>query len=217
MTCAMNIELGAYVLHALEQDEADAVTRHLGQCALCQAELRELEFTASLLSLLSAEDLEQFEQGLSGPGTDADDVPPRTRRRGRGHRAPLLLVAAVLAAATAFVPRTLVHHDAPPPASVVRAADPATHVRAAVSVRAQQGGTRLHLSLVGAYPKGWCALVAHSRDGRSDTAATWRADAGGTADVTGTTAIPADRLRELDVVTDTGAVLVTIPMPGPDS
>ena len=56
------------------------------------------------------------------------------------------------------------------------------------------------------------AEVAHSRDGRIDTAATWRADSKGTAEVAGTTAIPTSRLSELDVVTDSGRVLVRIPV-----
>ncbi len=205
MTCAMNVELGAYVLHALEEHEAAAVEHHLDGCDLCMAELHELEFTASLLSLLSAEDLAEFERHSLPPEHDV-------RRPPRRHRAVPLLVAAVLAAATALVPRTFVHHESGPSASVVRALDPTTHVRAAVSLGSQPDGTRLHLSLTGAYPKGWCSLVAHSRDGRSDTAATWRASAGGTADVDGMTAIPIDRLTELDVVTDTGAVLVSIPV-----
>jgi hypothetical protein len=210
MTCVMNVELGAYVLHALERDEAAAVERHLDGCDECQAELHELEFTASLLSLLSAEDLAAFESDAAATGH-------AVRRRPRRHRAVPLLVAAVLATATAVAPRVFDHHDAAPGTSVVHALDPTTHVSAAVSLGRGQDGTRLHLSLAGAYPRGWCSLVAHSLDGRIDTAATWRASAGGTADVDGTTAIPVDRLSELDVVTDTGTVLVSIPITGPQT
>lgn len=208
MTCVMNVEIGAYVLHALEEDEALALERHVAGCPQCQEELRELEFTASLLSLLSAEDLRQFE-AVPGPGGDRPVVPPASRR----HRAFLPLVAAALVAAMSLSPRAFDHPAPTTQATVVRAADPTTHVRASVSVAGQADGTRLHLSLVGAYPKDWCSLVAHSRGGRTDTAATWRADAQGTADVAGMTGIPAENLSELDVVTDTGVVLVTIPIP----
>ncbi|MBO0846224.1 MAG: hypothetical protein J2P22_12505, partial [Nocardioides sp.] len=97
-------------------------------------------------------------------------------------------------------------------ATVLHAANPATRVRAAVTLASQNTGTHLDLSLSGAYPGDWCSLVARARDGQTDTAATWRADAQGTAHVAGTTAIPASRLRELDVVTDTGSVLVRIPV-----
>jgi hypothetical protein len=123
-----------------------------------------------------------------------------------------MLVAAVLAVATAVLPRAFEHHEPGLRASVVSAVDPTTHVHATVAVAPAPDGTRLHLTLAGAYPKGWCSLVAHSRDGHADTAATWRADAQGGADVAGTTAIPVDRLDQLDVVSDTGAVLVAIPM-----
>ncbi|HEY3528978.1 MAG TPA: zf-HC2 domain-containing protein [Nocardioides sp.] len=209
MTCAMNVELGAYVLHALEQDEAEAVEQHLEGCDQCQEELRELEFTASLLSLLSAEDLARFEDTASEREAERHDVPPSRKV----HRPLLLLAAAVLTVATALVPRTFEDHHTPTAATVVHAVDPATRVRAAVSVSARPDGTQLRLGLTGAYPKGWCSLVARSSDGHQDIAATWRADARGSADVDGMTAIPADRLSELDVVTDTGAVLVAIPMP----
>lgn len=206
MTCAMSVELGAFALHALDADEADAVQRHLGECPLCQAELRELEFTASLLSLLTADDLDQLSGQAAKPG--------RVRRLARRHRAVLPLVAAVLAVATALMPRAFDHHDRTPAASVLTVADPTTHVRAAVSVHPTSDGSRVHLTLTGAYPQGWCSLVAKSRDGQQDTAATWRADTRGSADVAGMTAIPAQHLSELDVVTGTGVVLVTIPVPG---
>jgi hypothetical protein len=205
MTCSMSVELGAFALHALDDEEADAVQRHVGECPLCREELRDLEFTASLLSLLTADDLEQLSGEAGKPG--------RVRRLARRHRAVLPLVAAVLAVATAVMPRAFDHHDQTPVGSVLTVADPTTHVRAAVSVHPASDGSRLHLTLTGAYPQGWCSLVARSRDGQQDTAATWRADARGSADVAGMSAIPAERLSELDVVTGAGVVLVTIPMP----
>jgi hypothetical protein len=74
-------------------------------------------------------------------------------------------------------------------------------------------GTQLHLALDGVYPSGWCSLVAHSRDGQSDTAATWVADRQGAASVYGVTAIPVSQLTELDVLTASGALLVRISLP----
>jgi len=207
-TCQMSVELGAYVLHALEHEEDDEVRRHVAGCDLCQDEVRELSFTASLLSLLTLADLEQL---------DADEAacptPPVARRRRRPSRRAVLAVAAGLVATLSIPAVWKLDHPAPTPtATVIRAADSTTHVAAAVRLVRQDSGTQVHLNLTGAYPQGWCALVAHSRDGRSDTAATWRADADGAADVAGMTAIPATRLSELDVVTDTGRVLVRIPV-----
>lgn len=199
-TCHMSTELGAYVLQALEGDEADLVRRHLDECDACRDEEGELSFTASLLALLQPGDLERL------------DVPeePVARPRRPTRLTVLMVAAALLAAVSVPVARAL---DNPAtPSSVVSATDPATHVRAAVTLASQDDGTRLQLSLSGVYPGGWCSLVARSSDGRTDTAATWRADASGTADVAGTTAIPTNRLSELDVVTDAGRVLVRIPV-----
>jgi hypothetical protein len=209
-TCQMSDELGAYVLHALEHDEDETVRSHVADCDLCQDEVRELSFTASLLSLLTVADLEQLDV------RDADRAEPtasgtRARRHPR-HRITLAVAAALAAALAIPAARALEHPTSAPSPTVIRASDPATDIQAAVTLARQQGGTRVRLSLSGAYPRGWCALVAHSRDGQSDTAATWRADADGTADVAGTTAIPATRLSELDVITDTGRVLVRIPV-----
>lgn len=211
-TCQMSIELGAYVLHALEDDEDEQVRRHVVDCDLCQDEVRDLSFTASLLALLSLEDLAELEQldelGQLGHMEGA----PRAERR-RPRRRILLAAAAVVLTALAIpAARVLDHPASAPSATVIRASDPGTNVTAAVTLARAESGTRVNLSLSGAYPQGWCALVAHSRDGRTDTAATWRADASGTAHVTGTTAIPTTRLSELDVVTDTGRVLVRIPV-----
>ena len=199
-TCHMSTELGAYVLQALEDDEAEQVRRHVGQCELCRDEERELWFTASMLAMLRPEDLHDLE---------VLEEPAAPRRR-PARRTVLLVAAALLAAVSVPAVRALDHPG--PSASVVRATDPATHVRAAVTLAPAKDGTRLQLSLSGVYPRGWCSLVARSRDGRTDTAATWRADATGSADVAGTTAIPTSRLSELDVVTDAGRVLVRIPV-----
>ena len=210
----MNVEIGAYVLHALEEDEALALERHVAGCPQCQEELRDLEFTAlSLLSLLSANEstLWQFD-GRARTGTrDTHAVVPPASPTASGRSCPGCRGTRRRDVGSRPARSTTRHRR--PTATVIQAADPATHVRASVSVAGQADGTRLHLSLVGAYPKGWCSLVAHSRDGRTDTAATWRAELGGTADVAGMTGIPAEDLSELDVVTDTGVVLVTIPIP----
>lgn len=207
-TCQMSVELGAYVLHALEHEEDEQVRRHVAGCDLCQDEVRELSFTASLLSLLTLADLEQLDADETACST-----PPVTRTRRRPSRRAVLAIAAGLVATLSIPAVWRLDHPVPTPAAtVIRAADSTTNVEAAVRLVRQDSGTQVHLNLTGAYPQGWCALVAHARDGRSDTAATWRADADGAADVAGMTAIPTSRLSELDVVTDTGRVLVRIPV-----
>jgi hypothetical protein len=205
-TCQMSDELGAFVLHALEHDEAEEVRRHVAGCDLCQDEVQELSFTVSLLSLLTLEDLEQLDVD-HGPG----DSPPQGGARPGPRRRALLTAAAVGVLALPVV-RMLARPGVSTSAHEIHATDPSTRVEANVTLARQESGTRVSLDLSGAYPSGWCALVARSLDGRTDTAATWRADASGAAHVAGMTAIPSSRLSELDVVTDTGRVLVRIPV-----
>ena len=228
MTCGMEIELPAFVLHALEPEEADAVQIHLGGCGTCRDEVDSLAFTASLLSLLTTQDIERIEEAeradnhtAAGGDAPSSSRGPRIARRAHSHRPPrrrrrtlLAVTAAVLAASSTFgAVRVLQHGDRSSSPAVIQAVAPNTHVSAAVTLSSRGGGSEIHLTLAGAYPTGWCSLVAHARDGRSDTAATWVADAHGAADVTGATAIPTTELSELDVVTDTGRLLVRIPMP----
>jgi hypothetical protein len=213
-TCQMSSELGAYVLHALEHDEDEDVRRHVADCDLCQDEVRELSFTASLLSFLTLADLERIDADEAAAGSPGSHGGSRRRL---GRRTMLAVAAALVATLTIPAARVLEHPAAGPSTHVLSATDPATHVSAAVSLARLDSGTRVDLDLTGAYPTGWCALVARARDGRSDTAATWRADVDGEAHVAGTTAIPTSELKELDVVTDNGRVLVRIPVHHQDS
>jgi anti-sigma factor RsiW len=55
-TCPQTIELGAYVLGALERDERRELERHLEVCPICRMELERLAPLPGLLSRLSADD-----------------------------------------------------------------------------------------------------------------------------------------------------------------
>lgn len=198
----METDLGAYVLDALEPDESDLLERHLDGCPVCQAELSSLAATVSWLALLDPTEVAEL--------TQEDTAPPRRRRRLVTAVASVGLAASVALGAGVALDRS----PAPPAgAAVVRAVDPATHVTAAVAMSTHRSGTELRLTLTGAYPNGWCSLVARSRDGQREVAATWVADPDGTAVVSGQTAIPRDQLSELEVVTDRGQVLVHLPVP----
>jgi hypothetical protein len=201
-SCHMDGELGAYVLRALEPDEAALVESHLSECESCRAEASELSSTASMLSLLRTEDLEEFEDPVAG-----------AERPRRPRRTLMLVVVAALTATTASTTAVLERdHLAPQRPTATQVSGPADAAQATVAMSPLQTATRLHVHLTGVPPDGWCSLVAHSRSGRTETAATWLADDHGTADVTGTTAIPANRLSELVVKTQAGHVLMRIPM-----
>lgn len=208
MSCTMCTYLGAYVLDALEPDEAAAVDAHLRACAPCRDEVWSLAGTASHLAVLSLDDVTEM--------FDPDEPEPVGERRGRAVR----LTAGALVVAAAAVGGLAMLADGPgsagPPA-IVRATDAATHVGASITLTAEDRGTRLHLSLRGAYPHGSCYLIAHARDGRTDTAASWVAGKWGAAEVSGRTSIPASQLSEFDVVTKTGRQLVRIAVPHTDN
>ncbi len=140
------------------------------------------------------------------------------KRSRRPSRPATLLVAAAAAAAIAgaatIASGAFDNAHRSPAVSAIRAVDPATEVSAAVTMTGRTWGTELHLTLSWVAPGQKCSLIAHSRDGRSDVAATWTATYRGTADVPGTTAIPADQLSELDVVAANGKQLVRLVVPG---
>jgi putative zinc finger protein len=137
----------------------------------------------------------------------------RERRRSRLVRVAAVAAALVIAA-FALVGGPLPGDDGgdDPATFTAAASDLRTGVRGSAELTREPWGTRVELSLAGVRPGERCRLVARSAGGRSEVAATWRADYLGTADVPGAVAIPADRLTSLDVVTADDRVLVRMPV-----
>jgi hypothetical protein len=219
VTCELRDYVAAYVLAALEPDEAALVQEHLPTCEACQNELTNLGWIPQLLPLVPVQELERFDDALEAPPPALLErlVRAASREVGtpRGRRATALLGAAALLAAVGTLSTVAgpPHHGTRSQTSTVAALDPRTHVSATVEVAPHDWGTQLNLDLKGAYPNGTCWLVAHADDGRTDTAATWVATPQGSASVPGATAIPADHLTELDVVAANGHQLVRIVLP----
>jgi hypothetical protein len=213
MSCATEEYLGAYVLGALDAREEAWVRTHLATCATCRDSLRELEWLPARLGAVPAQDVEALAvEALAVEPPLLDRVLAASRRDRRVRRRRLVLAAAGVAAA-AVTGITVVAVDDPGPAPVLQVADARTGVTARVGLTPADEGTRLNLQLSGVRPGERCALVARARDGRIETAATWVATYTGTADVPGTTAIPADQLESLDVVTDDGRLLARLTVP----
>ncbi len=214
MSCATEEYLGAYVLGALDAREDTWVRTHLATCATCRDSLRELEWLPARLGAVPAQDVEALAvEALAVEPPLLDRVLDASRRERRVRRRRLVLAAAGVAAAAAVTGITVVAVDDPGPAPVLQVADARTGVTAQVGLTPADEGTRLNLQLRGVRPGERCALVARARDGRTETAATWVATYTGTADVPGTTAIPADQLESLDVVTDDGRLLARLTVP----
>jgi Putative zinc-finger len=140
----------------------------------------------------------------------------RERRRSRRRVRAVGLVAALMLFATAVVGALLLAGDEegmPAPAPLTASAsDLRTGVHGSAELTREPWGTRVEVSLAGVRPGEHCRLVARAAGGRSEVAASWRADYLGTAEVPGAVAIPADRLVSLDVVTADNRVLVRMPV-----
>ena len=199
-TCLMESYLGAYVLDALEPAQTEDVRRHIAGCPACAAPLRSLEWIPGVLAAVPAQEIDAIERP-----TLLDGLLAKARRQRRKRRLVLAAAAAVVAIAGGIVVPSIASNDQPP---VVQATN--GNVHAEVSLTARGEGTALGLKLSGVDPGEHCSLVAHARDGRSETAATWVATYTGTANLSGTTAIPKAQLTTLDVVTDGGRLLVRL-------
>jgi hypothetical protein len=94
---------------------------------------------------------------------------------------------------------------------VAAATDPVTHVSVTVRMIPSDSGTVLALSLHGlhqSYER--CRLVAVSRSGERDTAASWAVGYNGEVEVRGQTALRGAELSALEVVALDGTRLVTV-------
>ncbi|MGW7055485.1 anti-sigma factor [Streptomyces sp. NPDC054887] len=109
-TAELHTLTGAYALHALSAGERAEFERHLEDCAPCAQEVRELTATAARLGLAvtmtpSAALKEQVMRRITTERQDPPKVQqpaPVATARGRRRVLPRLVLAACLAAATAF-------------------------------------------------------------------------------------------------------------------
>lgn len=141
-------ELGAYVLGALEPEEAARVERHLAGCDRCRAELEELGAASALLRTPGA----QADATLDEEPAPADEALARVAAERRRERRRLkatasaggtaLVAVAVLAVALLTTPR-----DGFAPAGSRIALAPSAGVAAAAEVRlsARPWGTQVDL------------------------------------------------------------------------
>ena len=222
MSCTQQTWVGAYVLDALEPEETAKVQRHIADCPFCQDEVVNLSWIPALLRTVRLDDVERLDERVPeeviAPAPVLDRLLATSRRahRARRIRRPVAALLAVVAAATlagaAGAGTAVFTARGGEQPMAIRSTNPHSHVRAAVTLSARSWGTEVRLRLSGVHPGQRCSLIAHSRDGRSDIAATWAASYRGTAEVPGTTAIPLDQLREFDVVTSDGLQIARLVM-----
>ena len=220
-----HIDLGAYALGLLnDQDKAD-FEAHLATCPACMAEMTTLTPVANLLT------------GLDPVEDPADAaIPPAPvdllRRRAQvSQRRRRWQVAAGAAACVAAIGGGLAagiataSGSAPPAAPALAgqlhmASDGSTGASGTVGLVAKAWGTQVTLDLAGVHGPVECQLIAVAKDGRRKIVTGWYVPAPGDGVpghpahlvVQGGTAIPRSDLARFSVVVVGGPTLLTIPV-----
>ena len=209
--------LGVYVLGAVDDGERNLIDVHVETCAECRRELERLMPLPAYLACLAPEDVSRLDDTLRPPAGLLTRlraaVSAEHRRLVRQRVVAVAAVAVTLAAGVAILLQAGERPPAAAPAARAAAADPRSGVSAAVVVSPRASGTELSVRMHGAAPGERCRLMVLARDGRSESAATWRATYRGTAEVTGSAAIPSADVAAVDVVTTAGRRLVHVPIP----
>ena len=252
-------DLGAYLLGALEPEEAELMRLHIRQCPACQAEYAELAPVAGLLARIPAEafvperhsidespDPAMWERlrsraGLPGAAESPSDArfnpppiavrpngtvrPPRsnastrptTRRAHRPMRpstAALLSGVLVAAAAIGIYAGTRPSPSAPEAATeTISATNAADGVSGTVQYRPTDWGSWVQITLKGVKPGNDCVLYAEDDHGDKAVASTWWAPSlvGQSATIPGGVAMHASDIKNFQVTTTVGQILLTIP------
>lgn len=216
--------LGVLVLGVIDPAERPAVESHLAGCPRCAATWADL---AVLPGLMARVDPEQAAVGLPPlpPGfTDRVLAAGRTSaaRARENRRRWTLISAAVAAVLLLIVPAVLLLGmlrglstvpDGVAQSTVVAKVDPATGVRATVTLVPTPTGTQLTLALSGVVPGEHCQLVAIDQAGTREVAATWVVSYEGEANITGATSLTRADIASLEVVRLDGRPLATMTVP----
>ncbi|MEU4804426.1 zf-HC2 domain-containing protein [Actinosynnema sp. NPDC023587] len=198
-----HVDVAAYVLGVLDEDEVDAFENHLAQCRRCALDLRDFAVLPDLLDEADANGMLRANAGERPDGRSVramlDTV---TEDRARRRRTALLLSAAaavlliVLTAVTtvALSPSpggtakggpgeagppptvaglTAVAKNAPDASGTVTGTDQSTGVRARLDATAEPWGTSVSLEVTGVRGPTRCELVATAATGESAVAASW--------------------------------------------
>jgi len=206
---AIRLELGAYVLGALDAPERARVAAHLARCVGCSQELARLAPLPDLLAEVSMAQLDGEGDGATRGAERLLAELARIRRRRRRMAAAILAACAVAVLGGVGLSRALAPGGAH--ATVVAATSPATHVSGRVALVATPEGSRIQVGLAGVRPGTRCELVVVDATGRHEVAATWRANYDGTAAVTGASAMTPTQITQMLVVAQPGPTLLVFP------
>ncbi len=207
--CPEEVELGAYVLGALDPAERARKAAHLAGCPRCRHVLDELDGLPRMLARVPREEAEK------GPPKPSEDAFERLASSAARHRSVQRRRRAVLSVAAALVViggvwGALWANQGDTNSETVTAQSGA--VRATVVVSKADKGSRLELTLWGVPSGQRCQLVAIGRDGHEEVAGTWIANYTGGASHTGWAPDAPDKLARLVVESVDGTRLVALPL-----
>jgi len=218
-----HIDVGAYALGLLEDEDSTAFEAHLAHCSSCHAELAEFSPMKALLTGL--EPVEAFD-----PTTERGVVDLLSRRAAASRRRVRWTVAVGAAACVAALGGGLaagfaVAPGGPPPGTAVlagqlhSATNAQTGVTGTVGLVTKTWGTYVSLDLADVHGPLDCELIAVSKTGERRVVTGWVVGVPGDGVpghpahllVQGGTAISAANLARFDVIVVNGKTLLSIP------
>ncbi|MBW4721273.1 anti-sigma factor family protein [Saccharothrix obliqua] len=199
-----HVDVAAYVLGVLDEDEVDAFENHLAQCRRCALDLRDFAVLPDLLDEADANCLLRANAGERPDGRSVRamlDTVARDRSRRRRNAvlrsaaaAVLLVVLTTAVVRTRWTPEddeqpsaaapsvsgpTAVANNSPDDFTAVTRTDLVTGVWARVVPTDESWGTALALEVKGVKGVARCELVVRSRAGATATIGSWLAPGDG--------------------------------------
>jgi hypothetical protein len=203
---------------------AASTADHLTECDACRRDFESLEVLPALLAeavdptiTLKPDGALPIDRLLAA----AAQIQSRRRRR-------FVLATAAAAVVLMALPAALLlgrGPDTPPTATTTQGtgmstpdsvqrqvSNKSTGVEGKVTLKAATWGSDLTFALRGVPAGTQCTLVVVSADGRRESAARWQADYEGTAHVTGAVSTPLAEIDHIDVATQDGSVILSVPV-----
>lgn len=221
-------QLGAYALGVLDPVEARQVHEHLATCLDCRREVNELMMIRRALDQVPPEAF------VDGPPQDGDLLLRRTLRQVRDESPPRRRVTGIVVAAAAAVVvalgggvllgRETVSTDQalpstgttiPSNARLAEGTDPDTGTTMNVAVEPKKGWVWVFVDVKGLPVDAKCELYVIQRNGAAVLAGSWLVSKDGSANGTrleGTALVPPDQVEALQIKTDAGQTMITVPL-----
>jgi hypothetical protein len=222
-------QLGAYALGALDPVEARQVHEHLATCMDCQREVNELMMIRRALDQVPPEAF------IDGPPENGDLLLRRTLRQVRTEAPPrrrvsaAFAVAAAVAVAVALGGGILLGRETvsttpvaqgptstlPSNARLADATDPQTGTSMSIALEPRKGWVWVNANIQGLAEGLHCEMYVVSKDGDEVLAGGWLVSKEGSAngtDLEGTALIPPDQVKAIEIRTQEGQTMVSVPL-----